>query len=174
MDSRQRADHDTWYYEMEDLGYNYRITDFQCALGLSQLQNLPAFLERRRQIAAQYNESFSRLPEVEPLGLREDVLHAYHLYVVKTKYRVLNLGRAKFFGKMKEKGVNVNVHYIPVHMQPFYREHFNTHPGLCSVAETAYEAIISLPIFPAMKAADVHRVITATNDTVEEMREEAI
>jgi len=174
MDSRQRADHGTWYYEMEDLGYNYRITDFQCALGLSQLQNLPAFLERRRQIAAQYDESFSRLQEVEALGLREGVLHAYHLYVVKTKYPVLNLGRAKFFRKMREKSVDVNVHYIPVHMQPFYRKHFNTNPGLCSVAETAYEGILSLPIFPAMKAADVQRVIKATNDTVAEMRKEAI
>ena len=174
MDSRQRADHGTWYYEMEDLGYNYRITDFQCALGLSQLQNLPAFLERRRQIAAQYDESFSRLPEVEALGLREGVLHAYHLYVVKTKYPVLNLGRAKFFRKMREKSVDVNVHYIPVHMQPFYRKYFNTNPGLCSVAETAYEGILSLPIFPAMKAADVQRVIAATNDTVAEMRKEAI
>jgi perosamine synthetase len=174
MDSRQRADHGIWYYEMEDLGYNYRITDFQCALGLSQLQNLPAFLERRRQIAAQYNESFSRLQEVEPVGLREDVLHAYHLYVVKTKYPVPNLGRAKFFKKMREKSVNVNVHYIPVHMQPFYRKHFNTHPGLCSVAETAYEGILSFPIFPAMKAADVQRVIAATSDTVAEMRKETI
>ena len=174
MDSRQRADHGTWYYEMEDLGYNYRITDFQCALGLSQLQNLPAFLERRRQIAAQYDESFSRLPEVEALGLREGVLHAYHLYVVKTKYPVLNLGRAKFFRKMREKSVDVNVHYIPVHMQPFYRKYFNTNPGLCSVAETAYEGILSLPIFPAMKAADVQRVITATNATVAEMRKESI
>ena len=174
MDSRQRADHGTWYYEMEDLGYNYRITDFQCALGLSQLQNLPAFLERRRQIAAQYDESFSRLQEVEALGLREGVLHAYHLYVVKTKYPVLNLGRAKFFRKMREKSVDVNVHYIPVHMQPFYRKYFNTNPGLCSVAETAYEGILSLPIFPAMKAADVQRVIKATNDTVAEMRKEAI
>jgi len=174
MDSRQRADHGTWYYEMEDLGYNYRITDFQCALGLSQLQNLPAFLERRRQIAAQYDESFSRLQEVEALGLREGVLHAYHLYVVKTKYPVLNLGRAKFFRKMREKSVDVNVHYIPVHMQPFYRKHFNTNPGLCSVAETAYEGILSLPIFPAMKAADVQGVIKATNDTVAEIRKEAI
>lgn len=174
MDSQQRAEHATWYYQMEDLGYNYRITDFQCALGLSQLQNLPAFLERRRQIAAHYNESFSRLKQVEPLGLREGVLHAYHLYVVKTKYRVADVGRSKFFQKMREKGVDVNVHYIPVHMQPFYRKHFNTHPGLCSAAETAYEAILSLPIFPAMKAADVQRVIAATHDTAAEMNEETI
>jgi len=75
---------------------------------------------------------------------------------------------------MREKSVDVNVHYIPVHMQPFYRKHFNTNPGLCSVAETAYEGILSLPIFPAMKAADVQRVIKATNDTVAEMRKEAI
>ncbi|MGD9133804.1 MAG: UDP-4-amino-4,6-dideoxy-N-acetyl-beta-L-altrosamine transaminase [Desulfobacterales bacterium] len=172
MDSRQRADHGTWYYEMVDLGYNYRITDFQCALGISQLRNLPAFLEKRRQIAAQYNKFFSRLQEVEPLGLRDGVLHAYHLYVVKTKYPILSLGRAEFFRKMREKDVNVNVHYIPVHIQPFYRKHFNTHPGLCSVAETAYEGILSLPIFPAMKTAEVQRVIMATNDTVAEMRKE--
>lgn len=171
-DSQQRADQGTWYYEMEDLGYNYRITDFQCALGISQLQNLPAFLERRRQIAAQYNEFFSRLQELEPLGLRDGVLHAYHLYVVKMKHPGLSLGRAEFFRKMREKNVNVNVHYIPVHLQPFYRKHLNTHPGLCSAAEKAYERILSLPIFPAMKTAEVQRVITATNDTVAEIRAE--
>jgi perosamine synthetase len=174
MDSRQRADHGIWYYEMEDLGYNYRITDFQCALGLSQLKNLPAFLERRRQIAARYNEFFSGLKQFKPLKLREDVLHAYHLYVVKTRYHIPNLGRAKFFEKMREKGVNVNVHYIPVHMQPFYRKHFNTYPGLCPVAETVYERILSFPIFPAMEAADVLRVIAAANDTVAGMCNEAI
>ncbi len=173
MDSRQRADHGIWSYEMEDLGYNYRITDFQCALGLSQLQNLPAFLKRRRQIAAQYNESFSRLQEVEPLELREDVLHAYHLYVVKTQDRVPDSGRAKFFRKMREKGIDVNVHYIPVHMHPFYRKRFNTHPGICSVAEAAYERILSFPIYPAMKAVDVLRVVTAASDTVAEMHKEA-
>jgi len=174
VDSRQRADQGIWYYEMEDLGYNYRITDFQCALGLSQLQSLTAFLDRRRQIADQYNESFRRLQEVDPLGLREDVLHAYHLYVVKTQYNNPESGRAKFFKKMREKGIDVNVHYIPVHLHPFYRKRFNTYPGLCPVAETAYEHILSFPIFPAMKAADVQRVVAAVNDTLSEMREEVI
>lgn len=169
MDSRQRADHGIWYYDIEDIGYNYRITDFQCAMGLSQLRNLSSFLDRRRQIAAQYDESFSELQEVRPLGLRKDVLHAYHLYVVKTQYRVPNMGRAEFFRKMREKGVDVGVHYIPVHLQPFYRVYFNTYPGLCSIAEAAYERILSLPIFPAMQAADVRRVIVAVKDTVAEL-----
>lgn len=174
MDSRQRTDCGTWYYEMQDLGYNYRITDFQCALGIGQLHNLPEFLKRRRQIAVQYNDFFSCLQEVEPLEVSGDSLHAYHLYVVKVKSSEPETGRELFFRKMRANGIHVNVHYIPVHMHPFYRKRFHTYPELCPVAKKAFESILSFPIYPAMKDSEVQRVISNVNNIVIEMREEGI
>jgi perosamine synthetase len=174
MDALQRSDHGTWYYEMQTLGYNYRITDFQCALGINQLRNLPQFLKRRRQIAVQYDDFFSCLQEVEPLEVRKDSLHAYHLYVVEVKSSEPETGRELFFRKMRANGIHVNVHYIPVHMHPYYRKRFHTYPELCPVAKKAFESILSIPIYPAMKDSEVHRVISNVNNIVMEMREKGI
>jgi len=185
------------YYEMLDLGYNYRITDIQCALGISQLQKLPRFLERRRTIAALYDKALSDIPGIEPLGLRADVLpakqaaltsvlssisssscsmlhapcsmpsyHAYHLYVVKIDFKRLGIDRTMLFTSLREKGIAINVHYIPVYLHPFYRNKFNTGPGLCKAAEAAYEQIISLPMFPGMTNEDVEEVITSVIESV--------
>jgi perosamine synthetase len=175
-DHRQREKQGSWFYEMVDLGYNYRMTDFQCALGISQLQKLLMFLKRRHEIAAIYNEALEDIPGVEPLGLRSDVLpakqsamlpaprsmpslHAYHLYVVKINFKTLSIDRTALFANLREKGIGVNVHYIPVYLHPFYRKKFLIGPGLCPVAEAAYEQIISLPMFPGMTDEDVVKVI---------------
>lgn len=166
-DARQREEQGSWFYEMVDLGYNYRITDFQCALGVSQLQKLPKFLERRREIAARYDETFAGLPGINPLEVRLDVLHAYHLYVVKVDARASGIDRAAFFTNLREKGISANVHYIPVHLHPFYRKKFHTGPGLCPVDEAAYEQIISLPMFPGMSDKHVEHVIEAVGKAVE-------
>ena len=148
-----------FYYEMLDLGYNYRMTDFQCALGISQLQKLPKFLEHRREIAARYDEAFADLSGITTLAVRKDSLHAYHLYVVKVDGDTLGIDRTTLFTNLRKKSIGVNVHYIPVHMHPFYRNKFNTGPGLCPVAEAAYEQIISIPMFPGMTDEDVEKVI---------------
>ena len=148
-----------FYYEMQDLGYNYRITDIQSALGISQLRKLPTFLERRREIAAKYDEAFAELSGINPLAVRPNLLHAYHLYVIRIDSNILRIDRTALFTKLRGKGIGVNVHYIPVHLHPFYRENFNTGRGLCSVAEAVYEQIISLPMFPAMTDEDVEKVI---------------
>ncbi|NVL90345.1 MAG: UDP-4-amino-4,6-dideoxy-N-acetyl-beta-L-altrosamine transaminase [Desulfobacterales bacterium] len=158
-DFRERESQGSWFYEMVDLGYNYRITDFQCALGITQLRKLPKFLERRYEIAARYDEAFAGLPGINPIAVRPDVFHAYHLYVVRVDPGALGIDRAAFFTNLREKGIGVNVHYIPVHLHPFYREKFLTGPGLCPVAETAYEQILSLPLFPGMHDEDVDKVI---------------
>jgi len=171
-DHHQREALGSWFYEMMDLGFNYRLTDMQCALGINQLRKLPDFLKRRREIAAQYHEFFAGLKEIEPLEVREDAIHAYHLYVIKISFSGTKNQRKRFFQKMREKGVGVNVHYIPVHLHPFYRKRFNTGPGLCPVAETEFEHILSLPIYPKMSDADMQRVISAVNGTVKEIREE--
>ena len=124
----------SWFYEMVDLGWNYRITDFQCTLGISQLQKLPKFLERRRKIAKHYDEAFASVPEIAPLAVNANVLHAYHLYVVKIDFKSLGIDRTALFTSLHEKGIAINVHYIPVHLHPFYKKNFHTETGLCPVA----------------------------------------
>jgi perosamine synthetase len=165
-DARQREEQGSWFYEMVDLGYNYRITDFQSAFGISQLQKLPKFLERRREIAARYDEAFVDFFGITPLVVRKDSLHAYHLYVVRVDGDTLGIDRATLFTKLREKGIRVNVHYIPVHLHPFYKEKFYTGPGLCPIAESAYEQIISLPMFPGMTDEDVERVVVEVKNII--------
>ena len=160
-DYRQRAEKGTWYYEMLDLGYNYRLTDIQCALGLSQLQKLPRWILRRREIAKKYDEAFAGNPYVTALETKGNAFHAYHLYVVQLNLEKLKVTKNEVFTYLRNAGIGVNVHYIPVHLHPFYRNNFGTSLGLCPVAEAAYERILSLPIFPAMTDDDVSKVIGA-------------
>ncbi|MDQ7792873.1 MAG: UDP-4-amino-4,6-dideoxy-N-acetyl-beta-L-altrosamine transaminase [bacterium] len=159
-DFRQREQQGSWFYEIVDLGYNYRLTDFQCVLGMSQLRKLPGWVRRRQQIARQYDAAFSACPVINPLGGRQEVSHAYHLYVVRLDLSRLNATRAEVFAALRAEGVGVNVHYIPVHLHPFYRNRFGTGPGLCEVAESAYEQIVTLPVFPGMTNADVADVVS--------------
>lgn len=166
-DHRQREKQGAWFYEMKDLGYNYRLSDFQCALGISQLQKLPSWLERRQAIAGRYDDAFANNPAVEPLRIAEDVSHAYHLYVIRLRLDELTVGRSAIFTALRAEGIGVNVHYIPVHLHPFYQERFGTGRGLCPVAEMAYEQVLSLPMFPAMTNRDVDDVIEAVQKVVE-------
>jgi len=160
-DHRQREAQGSWFYEMVELGYNYRITDFQCALGLSQLRKVKDWVARRQEIAALYDEAFDSMTTVRPLQMREEVKHGYHLYMVRFVTGTLTANRQEIFAALRAEGIGVNVHYIPVHLHPFYRRKFGTRPGLCPVAEAAYEELVTLPIFPAMSDADVADVIQA-------------
>ncbi len=165
-DHRQREAAGSWSYEMVDLGYNYRLTDFQCALGISQLHKLSDWVARRQAIARCYNDAFASLHAVSPLAVREGVSHGYHLYVVRLDLTRLNVDRSAIFSALRAEGIGVNVHYVPVHLHPYYRKRLGTGPGLCPVAELAYEQIISLPIFPQMTDADVGNVISAVSKVV--------
>jgi len=165
-DYRQREQQGSWFYEMVDLGYNYRITDIQCALGLSQLRKLPAWVKRRQEIAQRYHAAFAEIPAVRPLGVRPEVSHAYHLYVVRLDLTRLRSTRAQIFAALRAEGIGVNVHYIPVHLHPFYRKRFGTGPGLCPVAEASYNEIISLPIFPSMTNEDINDVVQAIRKVI--------
>jgi perosamine synthetase len=169
-DHRQRAQQGSWFYEMVDLGYNYRLTDLQCTLGMSQLRKLPDWVARRQEIAQRYQAAFVEIPAVKPLEVGEYVSHAYHLYVIQLDLDQLRVDRASVFAALRVEGIGVNVHYIPVHLHPFYRRRFNTGPGLCLVAEAAYERIITLPVFPRMSDADIKDVITTTRKVVEGYR----
>ena len=166
-DHRQRQAQGSWFYEMVDLGYNYRITDFQSALGISQLQKLPRWLERRQEIARQYDEAFAGIKGIEPLAAKLGVRHAHHLYVVRVNQDKTGIKRGEFFRTLRAQGIGVNVHYIPVHLHPFYQNRYGTSRGLCPVAEAAYEEIISLPIFPMMSQEDIKKVIQIIRETID-------
>lgn len=165
-DHRQRTEHGTWHYEMTELGYNYRITDFQCALGISQLKKLPAWQARRQEIAARYDEAFAGLPGVNPLAVSPDVNHVYHLYVIRLDPAITGLTRETAFQALREADIGANVHYIPVHLHPFYQKNFGYRRGDCPVAEEAYEQIISLPIFPGMSDENISKVTKTVSKIV--------
>jgi perosamine synthetase len=165
-DHRQREELGSWFYEMVDLGYNYRITDFQCALGLSQLKKLSGWVTRRQEIARHYDKAFASLAEIEPLDVGKNLTHAYHLYVVRLNLEKLQGKRTEIFAALRAAGIGVNVHYIPVHLHPFYRQHFATKPGDCPIAESAYERLLTLPLHPKMSSQDIENVINAVLDAL--------
>jgi perosamine synthetase len=186
-DHRQREQQGSWFYEMVDLGYNYRLSDIQCALGTSQLRKLAAWVVRRQKIARRYDAAFAELPALKPLVVRDDVSHAYHLYMIRLDTTKLRTPRSEVFSSLRAEGIGVNVHYIPVHLHPFYRERFGTKPGfhyipvhlhpfyrerfgtkpgLCPMAETVYEKLISLPIFPTMTHDDIEYVTAAVRKVI--------
>ena len=166
-DHHQREEQGSWFYEMVDLGYNYRLTDIQCALGLAQLRKLPRFLEKRRRIAHQYTDSFSHTSSISPLAVSPEVVHSYHLYVVQLNLDCLGVDRMTLFRRLRQNGIGVNVHYIPVHLHPFYRNKFGTRKGLCPMAETAYEKILSLPIHAEMTEQNIDTVCTTFQKIIE-------
>jgi len=158
-DLHNRAEAKTWRYAVTDLGLNYRLTDFQCALGLSQLSRLDEFLADRREVALAYDKAFAGHSLVRPLEVRPETLHAYHLYVVRVDFAAAGLDKETVYRRLLDAGIGVNVHYVPVHLHPYYRQRFKTSEGLCPVAERAYEDIFSLPMFPGLSTADVARVV---------------
>ncbi len=160
-DHRQRAQAGSFYYEMTELGYNYRLCDIQCALGISQLRKLPRFIARRQYLAACYDRALAECPFVTPLACQNNISHAYHLYVVRFDTQMLNQSHAEIFTGLRNQNIGVNVHYIPVHLHPFYRNTFGTQPGMCPVAEAAYEQIMTLPIFPQMTEQNIDDVVAA-------------
>jgi UDP-4-amino-4,6-dideoxy-N-acetyl-beta-L-altrosamine transaminase len=134
--------HGGWYYEMQDLGYNYRITDFQCALGSSQLKRADSGLYRRNKIAQTYNNAFADTAIVRPF-VADDVFHAYHLYVIQVADR---LG---LYNYLRSKNIFAQVHYIPVHLMPYYKQ-FGWAKGDCPIAESYYDKCLSLPMYPSL------------------------
>lgn len=162
-DSMMTRNDGPWFYQQFDLGYNYRITDIQCALGCSQMKKLDRFLARRKEIVAHYNEAFADCDNIITPYQLSDTESGWHLYIVQVK----NCDRRQVFEKMREKGIGVNVHYIPVYMHPYYQEHGyeNVH---CANAEEIYSHIISLPLYPGLTSEQQDYVIDTLKSLCEE------
>jgi perosamine synthetase len=160
-DARQRQSAGQWHYEMVLLGFNYRLPDIVCSLGIEQLKRLEANLARRREIAARYTAAFRQVRGVIPPVVRDDAIPAWHLYPIRLELEKLTTDRAEIFRALRAENIGVNVHYIPVHYHPYYRERFGSRTGEFPVAEDAYERLISLPMFHSMTNADVDDVICA-------------
>jgi perosamine synthetase len=158
--ARERQHHGQWHYEMVLLGYNYRLPDIACALGLSQLAKLPANLARRREIAAMYTSAFAGIDGIVMPATRPEANPAWHLYPIRVDPR-LGITREEIFRALRAENIGVNVHYIPVHLHPYYRDRFGYRGGEFPVAESAFESLISLPMFHGMTNVDVVDVIRA-------------
>jgi len=148
-----------WYYEIETPGYNYRLTDFQSALGISQLKKIDRFIKRRREIVAKYNKAFKNIEEVITPTERDYVKSAWHIYPIQLVLERLKIGRKKIFEELQKEGIGVQVHYIPLHLQPFYKKRFNYKKGDFPITERYYKRAITLPLFPKMTDKEVMRVI---------------
>ncbi|MCU1270545.1 MAG: UDP-4-keto-6-deoxy-N-acetylglucosamine 4-aminotransferase [Acidobacteriaceae bacterium] len=166
--ARERQAQGQWQYEMVLLGFNYRLTDIACALGLRQLSKLEKNLARRREIAGKYTEAMRALPGVLPPVVRNEVRPAWHLYPLRLELASLSATRAEIFQAIRAENIGVNVHYIPVHLHPYYRERFGYKHGDYPVAEAAYESLISLPMFHGMSDGDADDVLRAVGKVITE------
>ena len=153
-----------WAYDLKFLGRNYRITDFQAALGISQLKKLDEFIRRRGEIVRMYNDAFADVPEIETPVVLPYVKPAWHIYTV-----LLNgINRDEFFRKMRERNIGVNVHYIPIYRFSYYQEHFDNNPVDFPVTEDVFNNIVTLPLFPKMTDEEINFVIENTKSAINE------
>ncbi|MBS4025584.1 MAG: UDP-4-amino-4,6-dideoxy-N-acetyl-beta-L-altrosamine transaminase [Clostridia bacterium] len=157
--------HGPWYYEQRYLGYNYRITDVQCALGSSQLDRLDNFITRRREIVAKYNEAFKAIREIATPHEASYSNSGWHLYIIRLRLDLLKVARKEIFQALQAENIGVNVHYIPVYYHPYYQE-LGYEKGICPKAEKLYAEMITLPLFPKMTADDVADVIAAVTKVI--------
>ncbi|MEC5424230.1 UDP-4-amino-4,6-dideoxy-N-acetyl-beta-L-altrosamine transaminase [Virgibacillus sp. C22-A2] len=154
-----------WYYEMQDLGVNYRMTDIQAALGLSQLKKLPAFLAKRKEYSRKYTKAFENSTEIVTPYQHHDSSSSWHLYILRMNGSSLKADRNEIFRALQKENVGVNVHYIPVYLHPYYQQ-LGYKKGLCPQAESLFKEIITVPLFPKMTDADVDDVIAAVKKVI--------
>ena len=161
-DGRQREEGRGWKYDVVGPGYNYRLTDFQCALGSSQLKRLPDWIDHRRMLAAAYSDALESVPGVRMLSVREGVEHAWHLMVVHVDPRPEGLGRDELFSTLRARGIVANVHYTPLTML----DRFSSAKGSCPVAERVGEGILTLPLHQGMQREQVGIVVDAIGEAM--------
>ena len=161
------GDVNQWYYEMSDLGYNYRITDFQSALGNSQLKRIDKFIQARRRIAKIYDNGFSKNKFIKVPKVNSNTSHAYHLYTLLIDFKRINKSRNEIMKKLRDMNIGTQVLYIPVHLQPYYLKKYGFKIGDFPNAENYYESCLSIPIFPDIKKREIDYVIDRINNLVQ-------
>ena len=160
----------SWYYEVEEAGYKYNMSDIQAALGLAQLRKLNGFQARRREIVEAYNAAFHELTPLEIPRERPDVEHAWHLYVLRLRLEALRISRAQFIDELAARNIGTSVHFIPIHLHPFYKRRYGYRSGQFPVAYGNYRRTVSLPLHPRLSDQDVSAVILAVSDVVERFK----
>jgi len=170
VEAHRRQSSAAWRYDMVALGFNYRLSDIGCALGVSQLRKLPANLARRRALADRYTAALAALDGVRPPMVKPDVESAWHLYVIRLELEKLRGGRDEVLAALRAENIGVNVHYIPVHRLTYYRERFGYQGGELPVAESAHETLLTLPLFHGMADADADDVLCALEKVVRHFR----
>jgi len=148
-----------WYYEMQELGFNYRMTDLQAALGICQLEKLDKFIQRRKEIVKQYNQAFKDIPGTTIPFEKIKNSSAFHLYVLQIDFEKIGKTRSQVMDELKAKGIGTQVHYIPVHTQPYYKKNFGYKKGDFPVSEKYYEQALSIPLYPKMSDGDIKYII---------------
>ncbi|MBN1812156.1 MAG: UDP-4-amino-4,6-dideoxy-N-acetyl-beta-L-altrosamine transaminase [Anaerolineae bacterium] len=163
---RRTEMHGSWYYEVQAAGYKYNMCDIQAALGLEQLARLEGFVARRRQLAAWYTEGLQGVPEIATPTEAPGARHAWHLYIIRLDTDALRISRNQFIAALREHNIGTSVHFIPLHLQPYYRDTYGYRPGDFPVAEFVYERIVSLPLYTRMTRDDVEYVVGAVREIV--------
>lgn len=159
-----------WFYEIEEFGFKYNLTDLAAALGIRQLHRMEEFHQRRRRIAEMYTEAFADLDSCATPGEAPYGTHAWHLYILQLNLSALRVGRNEVMEALRHRGVATSVHFMPLHLHPVYRKAYGYRPGQFPAAETAFTAAISLPIYPRLSDEDVNYVIDAVRETLREVR----
>jgi dTDP-4-amino-4,6-dideoxygalactose transaminase len=160
----------SWYYEIIYPGYKYNLTDIAAALGIEQLKKCDQFHEARRRIADHYHDAFTDLPEIRVPVCAPDIQHAWHLYIIQLELDRLRMNRREFIESLKKEGIGTSVHFIPLHLHPYYRDSFGYKPTDFPNASAVFERIVSLPIYPNMTEANVRDVIVAVRKVIQEYR----
>ncbi len=160
----------SWFYEVLLPGFKYNMTDIQAALGLWQLRKLERFQQRRREVVSQYERAFAAEPALEGPATRPDVEHAWHLYVLRLREGALTIGRDRFIQELAERNIGTSVHFIPIHIHPYYRDKYGFTPDSFPVAHANYLRMLSLPLNPGLTDRDVGDVIEAVLDVVRSYR----
>jgi perosamine synthetase len=165
---KRYAKEGSWYYEVLCPGFKYNLTDIGAAIGIEQLKKCDGFRAARNGIAAIYNDAFSDLPEIQTPFCEPDHQHAWHLYVIQLQQKGLKINRDQFIEALKSQGIGTSVHFIPLHLHPYYRNTFGYVPGDFPKATDAYQRIVSLPIYPKMREDDVEYVIDAVTKLIDD------
>ena len=172
---KRYAKEGSWYYEVLDAGYKCNLPDLLAAVGVAQLAKCDQFWRRRQQIARIYQERLAGIDELElPPGCEEGDQHSWHLFILRIRPQLLDLGRNGFIDELKRLGVGTSVHFIPLHLQPFYQQHFGYRGGDFPNAEDAYSRCISLPIFPGLNDSEVDRIAAAIGNIVSTHRKRVL